>query len=281
VLKIKFWGTRGSIPVCGKKYVKYGGNTPCLEVRTDQGHLIIIDCGSGIREMGYQLMEEGFDKGGCSAVILLSHCHWDHIQGMPFFRPAYVKGNRFIIYGLHSFYQTLEKSLVGQMQCPYFPSRFFEMGAEFNIREIPECKFNIGDLSITTAYMNHPDETFGFRIDYHGKSFVYASDNEHIPSAVADDKVIQFSRKTDLLIHDSQFMWDEYFGNKVGWGHSVPEVALQTAQLSEAKKLILFHHDPSHNDQFLDNMLEYCKNLNAGYHGLEIDLARDFMEIIL
>ncbi len=281
MLKIKLWGTRGSIPVCSLKQIKYGGNTPCVEVRTDRNQIIIIDCGSGLRELGYKLMDEGFNRGGHSAIILLSHCHWDHIQGLPFFRPGHVPSNNFAFYGLRSFYRTLESALVGQMQHPYFPSSFFEMGASFELNEIPEGKFNIDELEITTAYMNHPDETFGFRIDYKGKSLVYASDNEHVPSFDPDEKVIQFARNADILLHDAQFSWDEYFDGRVGWGHSVPEVAVQTAQLSGSKKLILFHHDPSHDDDFLDRMVEYSQSLNEWNRHLVIDGAKDYMEFSL
>ncbi len=280
-MRIKFWGTRGSIPVSGPGKLKYGGNTPCVEIRTDDGRIIIIDCGSGIRELGYQLMEEGFKHGGREAVILLSHCHWDHIQGLPFFKPAYIRGNHFSIYGLRSFIYSLESALVGQMQRPYFPNNFFEVGADFTIREIPECRFWLDkDIQITTAYMNHPDETFGFRIDYNGKSFVYASDNEHIPSE-PDEKVINFAKNADILVHDAQFSLEEYFENKVGWGHSVPEVAVQTARLSKVKKLLLFHYDPAHDDAYIDQMVEHCQDLNRDNAYLTIEGARDYQVIEL
>lgn len=281
MLKIKFWGTRGSIPVSGEKNLKYGGNTPCIEVRTDQNQLLIIDCGSGIRELGYKLMEDGFNQGGQQAVILLSHCHWDHIQGMPFFRPAYIPGNHFDIYGLRSFYSTLESALAGQMQHPYFPNSFFDMGATFKIHEMPECKFNLADLSITTAYMNHPDETFGFRLDYKGRSFVYASDNEHTPYDEPDKKLINFARDADVLVHDTQFTLEEYLNGRMGWGHSVPEVSVRSAQLCGTRHLLLFHHDPSHDDAFIDQMVAHCHDLNNSHYDLTIEGARDFMEIQL
>lgn len=278
---IKFWGTRGSIPVSGLQNVKYGGNTPCIEIKTDDGQRVIVDAGSGIRELGYQMLREGYKEGGKSAILLLSHCHWDHIQGLPFFKPAYVRGNTFTIYGLRSFFKSLESALVGQMKKPYFPSGFFEMGSEFNIIEIPECTVRHGQLKISTIYLNHPDETFGFRLDYKGKSFVYASDNEHIPCEEADDKLIHFAEKADVLVHDTQFTWEEYFDGRVGWGHSVPEVALQSAQLAGVRQLLMFHHDPSHNDDFLDRMLEDCQYLNNGQNNLVIEAARDYQEIHL
>ena len=278
--EVKFWGTRGSIPAPGPGTLRYGGNTACVEVRCD-GEIIIIDAGSGIRELGVELLKEMPLK----ASILFSHMHWDHIQGIPFFQPAYRPGNEFKLYGGKNWDTRLEYALKGQMQSPNFPITLEEVstfGAELEYIDIEAgTVFNIGDknqITVRSIQLRHPNKTFGFRIEYNGKSLVYATDTENLPEP--DKGLVELAHDTDLLIHDAQYSKGEYYGvngeSKKDWGHSTPKAAGLTAIASKAKKLALFHHDPYHDDDKVDEMLETTRaifpNTIAASEGMIIKL---------
>ena len=275
--RIKFWGTRGSIPVPGHGTVKYGGNTACVEVRCGD-ELVIIDAGSGIVGLGMELLKEMPVK----ASILFSHVHWDHIQGMPFFQPAYISGNEFKLYDKGNWGIKLEQALEWQMQSPSFPVTLEEAGARMDYVDVSDFStFNVGDteqITIRTAELRHTAKAFGFRIEYDGKSMVYATDNEGLPKP--DKKLVDLARDADLLIHDAQYTSREYHGSnghsKKNWGHSTPEAAVEIALAANVKKLVLFHHDPYHDDATIERMSEstaaILPNTIAASEGMVIEL---------
>ncbi|MFC1719135.1 MBL fold metallo-hydrolase [Candidatus Poribacteria bacterium] len=257
---IKFWGTRGSIPSPGPGTLKYGGNTSCLEIRCG-GELIIIDAGTGIRDLGTKLLKEMPVK----AAMLFSHMHWDHIQGMPFFRPAYVPGNEFKIYGSRDWDTKLEYVLRWQMQKPNFPitlEEVNEVGAHMEYIDIDSrTVFQVGDtdaITVRSVELYHPDKAFGFRIEYGGRSLVYATDTESLPGPY--EKLVELALGADMLIHDAQYTSEEYYGldgvSRENWGHSTPEAAAAIAVAANVKKLVLFHHDPYHDDAQVDQMVQ-------------------------
>lgn len=278
--KIRFWGTRGSIAAPGPKTVKYGGNTACVEVRCGE-ELIILDAGTGIRDLGTKLLEEMPVK----ASILFSHVHWDHIQGMPFFQPIFVPGNEFRLYGNRNWDMKLEYALRYQMQNPNFPVTLEQVnavGARMEYIDIDVgAVFEVGDnnqITIRSVELPHPDGSFGFRIEYKGRSLVYATDTEDLPEP--DEKLVELARGTDLLIHDAQYTNEEYYGlngdSKESWGHSTPEAAVKVAMAANVKKLVLFHHDPYHDDTKVDQMLQMASasfpNTIAASEGMVVKL---------
>jgi phosphoribosyl 1,2-cyclic phosphodiesterase len=256
--KIRFWGTRGSIPVPGAGTIIYGGNTSCVEIRCGK-ELIILDAGTGIRDLGKELLDEMPIK----ASILFSHIHWDHIQGMPFFLPAYIHGNEFKLYGSKTWDMKLECALKGQMQNPNFPvnlDALSSIGAKIEYIDIDaDTIIKIGDteqVTIQSIELHHPDKVFGYKIEYNGRSMVYATDTENLPEL--DKNLIEFALNSDLLIHDAQYTNEEYYGlngtSKKNFGHSTQEFAASVALAAKVKKLILFHHDPFHDDEAIEQM---------------------------
>lgn len=277
---IKFWGTRGSIPTPGPHTLKYGGNTSCVEVRCGN-ELIILDAGTGIRNLGTKLLEETPIK----ASILFSHMHWDHIQGIPFFRPAYVPGNEFKLYGNKNWNTKLEYALQRQMQSPNFPvtlEELNEIGAQMEYIDIDAgAVFQIGSadqITIRSINLHHPNKAFGFRIEYGGKSLIYATDTESLPEP--DNKLVELASGADLLIHDAQYTAEEYQGlrgdSKDVWGHSTPEAAAAVALAANVKRLLLFHHDPYHDDAQIDQMAQTASaifpNTTAAAEGTSMEL---------
>jgi phosphoribosyl 1,2-cyclic phosphodiesterase len=279
-IKVKFWGTRGSVPAPGMGTLKYGGNTACVEVRCDK-ELIVIDAGTGIRDLGAELLKEMPVK----ASILFSHTHWDHIQGIPFFRPIYKPGNEFKLYGNKNWSTKLEYALRSQMQRPNFPVTLEELsavGAKMEYIDIDSgAVFNIGDtgqITVRAAELRHPDKAFAFRIEYGGRNLVYATDTESLPRP--DDRLVELARGTDLLIHDAQYTSEEYRGvnsdSRKDWGHSTPEAAAQVAIAANVKRLVLFHHAPHHDDATVDQMLQLASvifpNTVAASEGMIMEL---------
>jgi len=270
--KIVVWGARGSIPCPGPQTVRYGGNTSCVEVRCGN-QLIIIDAGSGLRLLGDKLLNEM----PLNATILISHAHWDHIQGFPFFKPAYIKGNSFNLHGERQL--DIESTLKHQMMYPTFPVTLDEMESEFHFFDLKaHAEIKLADVRITTEKLNHPGGIISFRIDYKDKSLVYATDTEHF--SCLDNKLLKFTMDSDVLIYDADYTPDEYCG-KVGisrttWGHSTWEAGVEMAMAANVKKLILWHHDPWHDDNFIDEIQREAqkvfKNSFAAYEGMEINL---------
>ena len=245
-MEITFYGVRGSIASPGPETAQVGGNTSCVEVLCG-AERIILDAGTGLRKLGDRMMAQG----QLSATMLLSHQHWDHIQGIPFFVPAYVPAAKLRVYGGMNGVMSLRETLECQMTAPVFPVRLDELGAEIDLREVRSGQtFMIGDAQVRALKVNHPGGCFAYRIDYRGQSMVYATDTEHY--ACVDPALRQLADGADVLIYDSQYTPDEYSGStgrsKVGWGHSTYVAGAELARSSGVGKYVLFHHDPSRTD---------------------------------
>ncbi|MBV9073443.1 MAG: response regulator [Acidobacteria bacterium] len=273
VFRVKFWGTRGSIATPGPETVRYGGNTACVEVRCGED-IIIFDCGTGIRELGLELAREYAEKN-LEVHLFVSHTHWDHIQGFPFFQPAYRPGNRVNIFSLHSPDRSLEKLFTGQMDGNYFPVTLDDLMARLHFEELVG-DVQIGDVKISHMHLNHPGLALSFRMESKGRSFVYMTDHEPYQKLLGesahtkklDAEIDAFAKHADLLIREAQYTDEEYLVKK-GWGHSSTSDAASTAMNADVKKLVLFHHDPMHDDQQVDAIVESCRE-KVSHHSKRI-----------
>ncbi len=279
-MRITFWGVRGSIPSPGPDTVAVGGNTSCVEVRAGKT-LLVFDGGTGLRLLGKTLLKEM----PITAHLFFSHVHWDHIQGFPFFDPAFVAGNVIHLYGGNNVSRTLEETLAGQMDHPNFPVHLTDMGAEMIFHDVNEeepKEIDTGDghkAIIRAAHGNHPQGVWAYRVDHAGKSFVYATDTEHY--AVVDPRLTKLAKDADILVYDSQYTPEEYAGtttgmSKVGWGHSTFDEAVKLAKAAGAKKLILYHHDPMQSDTAVADKERRARELfphtEAAREGLKIEI---------
>ena len=268
---LRFWGTRGSIPTPGPRTERYGGNTPCVELRVGD-QLIIIDAGSGIRELGRSLMRE-FQARPISADLFIGHTHWDHIQGLPFFTPLYLPQNRFTIHGAHGATESFADVLRGQMSHQYFPVDMKAMGSNPSVMEL-DGPLQLGQAKVSYHYLNHPGLTVGFRIETPAATVCYLSDHEPYGrlnakgefSAKEDDAVARFVWRASLLISEAQYT-DEEYKSKRSWGHSTFADVIGLAAKAEVKQLALFHHDPEHTDEMMDGFVAGCQELirSQGY----------------
>lgn len=254
-LKIRFWGVRGSIACPGMHTVRYGGNTPCVEMCAGEQRFI-FDGGTGLRVLGQSLLSEM----PLEAHLFFTHTHWDHIQGFPFFVPAFVEGNRFHIYGPRgSTGVTIQQCLNDQMLHPNFPVPLKVMGGDLKFYDlVPGEAVKIGPTTIETAVLNHPGGAIGYRLNWQGLAVAYVSDTEHFRDRL-DEHVLWLARNADVLIYDATYTDEEYYAqpnNRMGWGHSTWQEAVKVAQAAAVKKLVIFHHDPLHNDNFLDQIAE-------------------------
>ncbi|MEW5945734.1 MAG: MBL fold metallo-hydrolase [bacterium] len=240
-MKVIFWGTRGSIPAPGPDTVEFGGNTSCVEVITSDGASLILDSGTGIRQFGLDYLKR---RGAPRTLhLLITHVHWDHIQGFPFFVPAYMPDFTIHVYSILD----IRKMLSRQMSPPFFPITLGQMKAKRVYHRLSGGeRFRVGSARISTIALPHTDPVCGFRISDGGRTVVYATDSE-VPLGDAKT-LIDFARGADLFLHDSQYTKDEYEAAKVGWGHSAFEDAAELAGKAKVKKLILFHHEPAHTD---------------------------------
>ena len=304
--KVKFWGVRGSYPVSNKNFLKYGGNTSCVEVNV-ASHRIIIDCGTGIIPLGDKIFQEHissadniYDRTPMNITLLLSHIHQDHIQGLNFFKPINVSTTKFSLFGYSGFDSTLDETLSELIYGKSFPINLYDITADYSITDITESEVIIlnpqnntpiikkisnaedtipKDNEVMISFMksnSHPN--FGvmcFKIAYKNKSVVYASDTECYSGG--SKKLELFAKNTDLLIHDSQYTTEDYLSTvfpKQGFGHSTFDMAYNAAQSAQAKKLAFFHFDPSYNDEKLTNIEDFFKNKNKDYffakEGLEV-----------
>ncbi|MGD9980044.1 MAG: MBL fold metallo-hydrolase [Hyphomonadaceae bacterium] len=264
-MQVRFWGTRGSIATPGGATLRYGGNTSCVEVTSAAGATILIDAGTGAHALGRALMEQG---RGARGHILISHTHWDHIQGLPFFAPLFVAGNDWRIFGPRGIGQSLKEVLAAQMDYAYFPVTLNQFAADVHYHEIVEGGFSIDDVRVTTQYLNHPALTVGYRLEADGARVVYASDHEpHSPHAgeghadqveSGDIAHAEFLRDADLVIHDAQYTAEEY-PSKLGWGHSTIEYAVDVAVAANVRQLALYHHDPARDDVAVDQLIEAAR----------------------
>ena len=273
-MRVRFWGTRGSIATPGPTTLRYGGNTACVEVRTDDGTLIVLDCGTGARELGKALMTSG--ERPIRGHLFISHTHWDHIQGLPFFAPLFVPGNEWDIYAPGVTGRHLEETLAGQMEYTYFPVRLDQLGATIRYHDVGEGTFSVGSVKVSAHYLNHPALTLGYRLETGGASLVYATDHEPhshhtldlpagedqvaltLPLHQEDRRHVQFLAGADLIIHDAQFTAAED-ASHVGWGHTAAEQVVDFALAAGAERLALFHHDPNHDDEQIDRIVTACQ----------------------
>ncbi|MFB2839639.1 MBL fold metallo-hydrolase [Floridanema evergladense] len=274
---INFWGVRGSIPCPGPHTVRYGGNTPCIQMQVGGKHLI-FDGGTGLRVLGQTLLSQM----PLEAYLFFTHSHWDHIQGFPFFTPAFIKGNRFNIYGaIAPNGATIEQRLHDQMLHPNFPVPLQIMGAQlefFDFKPGDIIKLEEHDITLETGLLNHPGEAVGYRVNWRGCAVAYVTDTEHYPDRL-DENVLYLAHNANVLIYDATYTDEEYSSprtSKVGWGHSTWQEAVKIAQAANVGKLVIFHHDPLHDDNFLDLVGEQAAkvfpNTIMAREGMSIEL---------
>ncbi|ACY16726.1 MBL fold metallo-hydrolase [Haliangium ochraceum] len=308
-MKVRFWGVRGSFPVPGQETNRYGGNTSCVEVRPRRAEPIIIDAGTGLRRLGKQLMQGAFGDGSGTAHLLISHTHWDHIQGLPFFSPLYKRGNTLHLFARQRDDTHLRAVFESQTEEPYFPVPMASLKADIRFHELIEGQsFDIGKARISCTRLNHPWIAIAYRIDADGASVVYASDTapfrdillEHEfiakppvvggPLSPADasklasmrEALVGLCQGADVLIYDTQFTQAEY-RSRPHWGHSTPDDALEIAFAAKVKTLVLYHHAPERTDDEQDAILRECRvklagapfDVMAAYEGLELSIGED------
>lgn len=260
-MRIICWGARGSIAVSGREYVKYGGDTTCLEVRSKNNDIVIIDAGTGMRRLGSKLLGE--EKRVFH--LLITHAHWDHLMGFPFFKPIYMKGTKIHMYGCPFTQESVKAIIAKSMKAPYFPVDFSQIQAEITSDGVCSEGFRIGTLQIEPIPLSHPNQGIGFRFTEDGKRFVFLTDNEltlqHAGGGSYDD-YLRFSEGADLLIHDSEYTEAQYKITK-GWGHSVYTDSLRLAREAKVKQFGLFHHNQERSDEELDRIVDDCRRIVA------------------
>jgi phosphoribosyl 1,2-cyclic phosphodiesterase len=252
---VQFWGVRGSIPSPGLDTVRYGGNTPCVSMQVG-GKRLIFDAGTGLHVLGKSLLAQMPVEGH----LFFTHSHWDHIQGFPFFTPAFISGNKFDIYGaIAPDGSTIEQRLNDQMLHPNFPVPLQIMQSNLTFHNVHAGKpIYIDDIIVETAHLNHPGEAVGYRVNWRGGAAVYITDTEHYADHL-DENVLWLARNADVLIYDSTYSDEEYSNPKspkIGWGHSTWQEAIKIAKAANVKTLAIYHHDPAHNDDYLDRVGE-------------------------
>lgn len=283
-MRVQFWGTRGSVPSPGPSTARYGGNTSCVTVRADDGTLIILDCGTGARPLGLSLLAE---PKPIRAHMLIGHTHWDHIQGLPFFVPAFLPDTELTIHAPAGFEQSLAESLAGQMQHSYFPLALQELRSRIVLHDLEEGTFQLGGVTVETHYLNHTAPTLGYRISAGGVTMVYATDHEpywHGTNGFihpGDRDHIDFIRGADLLVHDAQYTLEEY-PTKVSWGHSTIPYVTEVAMEAGVKRLALFHHDPTRDDAAVARLEAQAQAMAAARRSrLEVFAAAEGQDIYL
>ena len=297
-MRLKFWGVRGSIPTPGPATVLYGGNTSCIELRAE-GQIIILDAGTGLRQLGRELDRE-FQEQPLQLNLLLSHTHWDHIQGLPFFQPLYRPNNRIRILGYEGARSGLFKVLSSQMESPFFPVGLKELPSNVEIDELRDMDFQLGNVRVQAYFANHPGICVGYRLTTRDGSVAFFPDNEppnrlqHQPGAANADeptrrgfaehelrKFVEFLRDVDVLILDSQYDAEEYLQHE-GWGHGCVDDVVQIAVEAGVKQLFLFHHDPDHDDAKVTAMVQHARQLAAKMKSpLKIEAAREGLVVKL
>ena len=297
--RIKLWGVRGSLPVPGPATIRYGGNTSCVEVRAD-GEIIVLDAGTGIRALGLALEKE-LGPETIKLTLLITHTHWDHIQGLPFFPPAYKGKNLIRILGYEGARAGLGPILAGQMETPFFPVSLHELPSHLTIEELKDMEFQIGKVKVEAKFANHPGICVGYRLFTSAGSIAYMPDNEpyeplKLQLAAHDGidrneardfagaeraKMVEFLRDCEVAILDAQYTDEEYKAH-LGWGHSSLSSVVLLALDANVKRLLLFHHDPSHDDDMIDLMVEQARELvRKSGKAMVIEGAREGAEILL
>ena len=274
--RVRFWGVRGSIPVPGPDTVEIGGNTSCVEVRCGKS-IIIFDAGTGLRLLGNSLLREM----PLTTHLFFSHVHWDHIQGFPFFAPAFVRGNKIFMYGGKNVSGTVETALAGQMEMPNFPVHLTHLPAALSFNDLDEGEVVEieGGVRVSNCSGNHPGGVYAYRIDFQGKSLLYVTDSEHY--SIPDPKLVALGKNADVLIFDTMYTPEEYEGKtggppKTGWGHSHFVAGVELVKKAGIKKYVLTHHDPGQTDAMVHEKVrrtrELFPNSLAAYEGLVLDL---------
>jgi phosphoribosyl 1,2-cyclic phosphodiesterase len=295
--RLKFWGTRGSISVPGSGTLRYGGNTTCVEVRAD-GEIIVLDAGSGIRHLGTTLEKE-FRSQPIKLSLLITHAHWDHIQGLPFFAPVYEKKNEIRVRGYDGVDTSFSAIMAEPMKAPFFPIAMRELSARIDIKKLTEMEFDVGKVQVRTRFVNHPGICAGYRLFTSAGSIAFLPDHEpyrFLHSAKASNmspeqvgktatkkrvSLVQFLHGSDILILDAQYTDAEYESH-VGWGHGSVSSAVSLALDAEVHRLLLFHHDPSHDDTRVDAMVDDARRLiSESGKALEVEGAREGEEVVL
>ncbi|EDX70913.1 metallo-beta-lactamase superfamily, putative [Coleofasciculus chthonoplastes PCC 7420] len=273
---IHFWGVRGSIACPGPETVRYGGNTPCVEMRVGRERLI-FDGGTGLRVLGQSMLSQM----PVEAHLFFTHSHWDHIQGFPFFVPAFIKSNRFRIYGaIAPNGSTIKQRLTDQMLHPNFPVPLQVMQADLQFYDLEVGEsVELGEITVENTLLNHPGEAVGYRVNWRGHAAAYITDTEHRPSGL-DENILKLIQDVDVLIYDATYTDTEYYSpatSKVGWGHSTWQEGIKLAKAANVKTLVIFHHDPLHNDDFLDRIgeeaIQHFRNTVMAREGLSISLV--------
>jgi phosphoribosyl 1,2-cyclic phosphodiesterase len=295
--QLKFWGTRGSISVPEPGTLRYGGNTTCVEVRADD-EIIVLDAGSGIRPLGIALEKE-FHAQPIKLSLLVTHAHWDHIQGLPFFAPAYDKKNEIRVSGYDGVDTSFNKIMAEPMKAPFFPIAMRELSARINIKNLTEMDFAVGKVQVRARFVNHPGVCAGYRLFTSAGSIAFLPDHEpyrFLHSSKGNDmsaeqakttaieeriSLVQFLHDSDILILDAQYTDAEYESH-IGWGHGSVSSAVSLALDAQVHRLLLFHHDPSHDDAMVDTMVNDARRLvRESGKKLEVDGAREGEELVL
>jgi diguanylate cyclase (GGDEF)-like protein len=283
-MHVRFWGTRGSIAAPGPSTARFGGNTSCVEVRASDGTVIILDCGTGARELGMHLVQTMPQP--IRLHLFIGHTHWDHIQGFPFFVPAFLPGSELNIYAPIGFQRGLEEAMAGQMEYSYFPVKMRDLRSRIHFTELDEGFFRVGAVLVETQFLNHTAPTIAYRMTSDGATIAYATDHEpfwnasgRVSQHPGDERHIAFLKGANLVIHDAQYTDAEY-RDKVGWGHSSLEYAVDVALAAGVERLVLFHHDPAHDDAMMEQ-LEAMAREHVGRRGqaLEVLAAREGLEL--
>jgi phosphoribosyl 1,2-cyclic phosphodiesterase len=281
-MNVRFWGTRGSIPVPGKETTIYGGNTSCLEITFESGRKVIIDAGTGIRALGERLCEEGKQV---DIHLLITHIHWDHVMGFPFFAPIHDPRSKITIDGFHTCMRGLKVPFDNEMSDGFFPIKFDDLKAEIRYLGIlKDGPLKIDNVVIDSIPLQHPQGGYGFRLHEGKKTLVFITDNELTEESWAErhpEDYIRFCKDADILIHDAQYSPEERAQRK-GWGHSDYEAAFDLAVKAQVRQLILFHHDPSRTDLELLSFKTHCEDLARKNNAdISIDAAREDAELTL
>ncbi|MBD3414967.1 MAG: hypothetical protein GF421_11115 [Candidatus Aminicenantes bacterium] len=274
-MELTFWGVRGSFPVCGEKFLKYGGHTPCASVFSSENKMIIVDAGTGIKKLGDRLIKDD-RKERLHIHLLFTHFHMDHILGLVFFSPLFSDKVTLTFYSPLNQERTvgLLNTLMGGR---FFPVDFSETASEKIFKKVPSKDFSIEDIRISPIPLNHPQGALGYRFEENGQSIVFATDTEH-PEHGFDEQLVCLARRTDVLIYDSTFTPEEYNQGKKGWGHSTWLKGTQIAEHAEVKNLCLSHFNPSHSDEEIDRAIikarEHFSKTHAAREGQTIPIKR-------